>query len=85
MAIAAIGTKIESLRKEIIRTYGVEYWRDAKSLVSPSDWGSDDDSSWWVELDGSCPGDLEPYPHLVFCVQSYERGCIPARTYKPIA
>lgn len=84
MTTATINPHIQSLRKEIVKAYGLDVWNDAKGMVSPSDWGRDDHSSWWVELAGSGLGDLEPHPHLVFCTQSHERGCIPNRDYRPI-
>ena len=54
-------------------------------LISESDVIGNDDYDCWVESADSAPGELENYPHIVYCVQSHEPGSVVAKTYKPIS
>lgn len=58
---------------------------NVRSMIRECDVLPTDDYDSWVELSFQRPGDLEEYPHIVYCVCSYEPGAVTAKTYKPIS
>ena len=56
-----------------------------RRLLCESDVISTDEYDCWVDFTDNVPGDLESYPHIVYCLQYYESGTALAKTYKPIS
>jgi hypothetical protein len=54
-------------------------------MLDESDVLSTEDYDAWVDAADSTPGDLERYPHIVYCVQSTDPGSAVAKTYKPVS
>lgn len=57
-----------------------------RSMISESDVIGDRNTEAWVEAAASQPGDLEEYPHLVYCLLDLNNpGAVTAKTYRPVS